>query len=717
MLPITKMFKIIRCKGFGECLFLAQYLLRKRLGLLKRKFPPRLWSEIDLIEWLKPDLTQLEDFFKSNTANGKHFFFKSEQLPGLNKYYADNIVNHADKILDNKLQLFFDIYYDLGDSVDWLSSPLTGQALVSKHWSDVTIYDPKLGDIKFIWEPSRFAWVYTLVRAYAATGDEKYSEKFWNLFESWLQANQPNMGHNYVCGQECAIRLMAMCFAYYGFAQSQYSTIQRKAQLVTAMAVHADRIEKNIYFAISTNTNHSITEAAGIYTIGLLFPELTKSERWFEVGKRIFTNEVLKQIDRDGSYIQQSMNYHRLMLQDCLWTIRLADLNNIHFNKQLMNAVQKAGEFLYQMQNDYNGKIPNYGANDGSLIIPLNNCSYLDYRPVLNAMNYLFQGTKLYQSGQWDEDLLWFFGPDAKNAPVKSVERKSCSFNIGGYYTLRGNQTWAMTRCHTYKSRPSHADMLSLDLWYKDINILCDSGTFIYNCEQPWQSYFSSTSSHNTLTIDGKNQMSKGPSFMWYDWTKSKLIIHKSFKSGHTQIFQGRHYGYCRDGMNVIHQRAVLTLDDKCWLVVDDVLGSGRHESKTVWNLADIDYDFSDNMIKMNSKYGLVCLAVLSTEQLICKCEYGNENIPAGWQSLYYGQRRPAPALICTTNCGLPLRIITLISLGDTLKDLVLHDNDTISWSLEKDQQEYMVGMNSINNYEKTTFTFSKDRTTHITFN
>jgi hypothetical protein len=717
MLQITKIFKIIRCKGFGECLFLAQYLLRKKLGLLKWKFPLRSWAEMDLIEWLEPEISQLEDFFRVNMANGRRFFFKSEQLPGLNKCYAGEVLSHADKILDNKLQLFFDKHYDLVDSANWLSSPLTGHALISKHWSDVTIFDPDLGDIKFIWEPSRFAWVYTLIRAYAATSDEKYSEKFWNLFETWLEANQPNMGHNYVCGQECAIRLMAMCFAYYGLAQSQSSTIERKIKLVTAIAVHADRIEKNIYFAISTKTNHSITEAVGIYTAGLLFPELKESGRWFELGKRIFTNEVLRQIDHDGSYIQQSMNYHRLMLQDCLWAIRLAELNNTHFSKQLLNAVQKAGEFLYQMQDDYNGRVPNYGANDGSLIIPLNNCDYLDYRPVLNAINYLFQGRRLYQSGQWDEDLIWFFGPDARNAPVQSIGKQSSCFNNGGYYTLRGDQSWAMTRCHTHKSRPSHADMLSLDLWYKDINILRDSGTFIYNCEEPWQSYFSSTSSHNTVTIDGKNQMSKGPRFMWFDWTKSKLIMHKSFKSGYAQIFQGQHYGYCRDGMNVIHQRAVLTLDDKCWLIVDDVLGNGRHESKAVWNLADIDYDLSDNMITMNSKYGLVCIAVLSSGQLTYECGYGNEDIPAGWQSLYYGQRQPAPAFICTANCELPLRIITLISLGDSLKKIVLRDNDAISWSLEKSQQEYIVGINSIDNSEKAVFTFSQDSTTQVSFN
>ena len=47
---------------------------------------------------------------------------------------------------------------------------------MTKHWSQIS--DDSATDIKFIWEPNRFAFVYTLVRAYAVTPDEKYPQAF-----------------------------------------------------------------------------------------------------------------------------------------------------------------------------------------------------------------------------------------------------------------------------------------------------------------------------------------------------------------------------------------------------------------------------------------------------------------------------------------------------------------------------------------------------------
>ena len=55
------------------------------------------------------------------------------------------------------------------------------QAGFTKHWSEIS--DDADVDIKFIWEPSRFGMVYSLVRAYAATQDEKYAEAFWELIQ------------------------------------------------------------------------------------------------------------------------------------------------------------------------------------------------------------------------------------------------------------------------------------------------------------------------------------------------------------------------------------------------------------------------------------------------------------------------------------------------------------------------------------------------------
>lgn len=694
-------FQIVRNYGIGFCVFRTRYALRRKVGLLKRKFPIHLWSQIILSDWLKSGIDfEPAGFLKAHQTNGKRFFFDGATIAGLNERYKKEIVSQADQILQNRFRYFFNDYYDLGPGPDWFLNPVTGKRAKSwLHWCDIDLFDPAVGDIKFIWEPSRFAWAYALVRAYVATGNEKYAEKFWALFESWLGANQPNMGPNYACGQECAIRLMAMCFSLYTLSQARSSTVGRKVKLVTAIVVHADRIEKNIDFAISTRTNHSLTEAAGLYTAGMLFPEFERSEHWLKLGKKVLTKEGLNQIYLDGSYIQHSMNYHRLMLQVFLWVLRLAQLNNDFFDETIVSRVKKAVGFLYQMQDEFSGRVPNYGANDGALIVPLNSCDYLDYKPVLQAVNYLFNKTRLYESGPWDEDLVWLFGPQALAAPLEQIEHSSGAYQEGGYYTIHNSNSWAMMRCHSYKDRPSHADMLHLDLWWKGHNILRDSGTYMYNCEQPWQDYFSSTSAHNTITIAGTSQMQKLSRFMWLDWTKAKFTMNESFNAGAVKIMQGKHYGFQRP-YNIIHRRAVLSSPDGFWLIVDDILGAGAHEVEVYWQLYDVDYQLQGNTLILQTGSGPVCLVFLdSSGSERCECFKGDQS-PAGWQSLYYGNRQPAPVLLCSARVEVPARFITLVCLGDIIKNATLDDAEKLSWFSEVSGQEHTIALKSITNSE-----------------
>ena len=324
------------------------------------------------------------------------------------------------------------------------------------------------------------------------------------------------------------------------------------------LASHAERIEKNIGYARYQNNNHAVSEAAALYTVGLLFPEFNKAQTWHRTGKRVLEECARKQFFPDGAYIQHSMNYHRLALSTYLWIVRLSELNQDPFSSVLNERISVSTEFLSQMQDPVSGRVPNYGANDGAQLFSLDNCDYLDYRPALGAMQYFFNRKRAHPSGPWDEGLQWFFGAESVKAPVDKREVASSAHEEGGYYTIRQKNSWAMIRCHSYKTRPGHADMLHLDLWHQGKNILRDSGTFSYNCAQPWQSYFPSTRAHNCPVVDGSDQMTRGTRFMWVDWVRSKMIVNASDQDNGVHLFQGRHYGFCRQGRDIIHQRSVL---------------------------------------------------------------------------------------------------------------------------------------------------------------
>ena len=94
--------------------------------------------------------------------------------------------------------------------------------------------------------------------------------------------------------------------------------------LAQAVAVHAARIPPTLVYARAQNNNHLLSEAAGLYTAGLFLPDHPDARRWRDLGWRWFNHAIQSQVAADGAYMQHSTNYHRLMLQTGLWVSFLA---------------------------------------------------------------------------------------------------------------------------------------------------------------------------------------------------------------------------------------------------------------------------------------------------------------------------------------------------------------------------------------------------------
>ena len=305
------------------------------------------------------------------------------------------------------------------------------------------------------------------------------------------------------------------------------------------------------------------------------------------------------------------------------------------------------------------GRVPNYGHNDGALILPLSDCDFLDYRPVVQAMSYLLSGTRLFERGPWDEDLVWLFGVAALDAPLNKVKQRKTSAHLGGYYTLRGSQSWAMIRCHSYFDRPGQADMLHLDLWFQEENLLRDTGSFQYYCAPVWQRYFKSSPAHNTVTVDDKDQMEIGPHFIWFNWVKSRLRHNQQLDEFDGDYWEGEHYGYCRDKEVVVHRRAIIRSQNR-WLVIDDILGEGKHSATLHWHLPNSDWRSTlPDTICSQDLSAKITVQSLTPVEMSFDLMRGSEH-PEGWESLYYGEKKPIPVLRCRApKSPLPLRFMT----------------------------------------------------------
>lgn len=624
------------------------YALNLRSGSFRRRMPAQKWTDPAMSKGLPADA---EKFLEERRKRGPRFFFSSTQRETyrpLLLHWDDETrrsVTQAEGIARGVFRLFEHEDRPLGFPPNWHTNPITGaRSPTDCHWSEIS--DFKFGDIKTIWEPSRFGFAYPLVRAYWRSGHERFAESFWLLVEDWREHNQPQQGANWKCGQEAAFRAMAWCFGLYGFLEAEATTANRVLQLTQMLGFTAHRIEANIDYAISQANNHGISEALGLWTIGTLFPEFAQARKWRELGRSVLETEGRKLIYEDGAFAQHSMNYHRLVLHDYVWALRLGELQEEPFSEELQMRVRRAGEFLLQLQDETTGALPNYGHNDSALILPLNNCEHHDYRPVIAATQFLSAGTKPFAPGPWDEDLLWLFGRNSLAAPVESPTRADFRADRGGYYTLRSAKSFVFARCANFRHRPGQADMLHVDLWWRGENIALDPGTYGYNASEPWGDSFAGAAMHNTVTVDGRDQMERAGRFLWLPWLESRL--HCSQRTGAFAYLEGEHDGYQRLTHPVTCRRGVLDLGDDLWLVLDDLKSAREHDYRLHWLVADLPNEYEENLrrLSISAREGeCVIQCGVLTGSAECSLVRADETSARGWRAPFYGCREPALSL------------------------------------------------------------------------
>lgn len=684
---------VVRAQGLPWTLFRLRYELGRRTGRLRRRLPQHEWVPLDarLRAGVPAEPSAYLEWRRAHTR-----FFLEPCPPGSFPFpeAGNRAAAEARHLLKGKWAYFSTTVFDVGFPPNWHLNPLTGTQLpATSHWSDID--DFALGDVKLVWEPSRFAAAYLLVRAYAATGDDCLAEAFWTLAEDWAEKNPPQSGPNWKCGQETSFRVMAWCFALHGLAASPATTPHRVAWLASVLAEHGERIEGNIAYARSQNNNHAISEAAGLWTLGTLFPEFTQAERWRDTGYALLRETATRQVYRDGSYVQHSFNYHRLMLHDYVWALRLGEVNNSRLHAEVYSAVERAASFLANFIDPETGQVPNIGQNDGALILPLNDCGYTDYRPVVQAACFAAGRRYAFPPGPWDEDLFWLFGPSAvcrtggsggehARTPSSAAHAPSYAAPEGGLYLLRGENSRVVVRCVSYRDRPAQADQLHFDLSWHGLNLLCDAGTYLYNGDPPWRNGLASAFVHNTVTVDDRDQMDRMGAFLWIRWASGKAG-NQPGRDGNW--FEGEHDGY--RALRVTHRRAVAPLGSDAWLIVDDLCGVSGHRARLHWLIADLPWemDATDGHLQLGAPAGPFRLSVWASEaaqhSLFRAGELAAGSMPGGapdrnavrgWRSLSYGVKEPALSLACEAAMALPARFIT-VAQPAALPAFVASDN------------------------------------------
>ncbi len=600
-----------------------------------------------VIEWALPVGTPHQE----RLFDEVDFAGSAETIDGASQ---QRILQDAHELCAGNLRFFSNASYHVGSPPDWFYNPYrhTRCAETRAHWSNIPDFDDAIGDMKCIWEASRWDWALIFARAYRLSHDSAYSTTLNAWASDWIVNNPANVGPNWKCGQETAIRMMQALLTAYLLRQHHAPT----AELLRFVTEHCQRIAPTLRYAMAQNNNHGTSEAAALFVGGNWLASVAQTQEdthlrkqarhWARIGRKWLENRARKLIAPDGSFSQYSVNYHRVVV-DTLNFVEFwrREFQLPEFSEIFYERAKAAVNWLYQMVDSTSGDAPNIGANDGARLFALSNTAYRDYRPTVQTGAALFFDSRAYQPGVYDEPKHWLhLNEPSSPSPFAKTPRL---FRDGGYVLMPFPQSWAVIRFPNFRFRPSHADAFHLDLWANGLNILRDAGTYSYHADDAFQDYFISTAAHNTIQFDGRNQMPRLSRFLFGNW----LNMERCGELMQTE--EGLSWeGVYRDAQGCRHQRAVQS-DGRIWRITDEIDGARTHAVMR-WRLMPGDWTLDGTTCR-----GSAAELSVRTSQTITRCE-----LTEGWESRYYLEKTSLPVWEIEVPAG-NTRLITTIRIAN----------------------------------------------------
>lgn len=408
-----------------------------------------------------------------------------------------------------------------GDRPNWHYRPGSGTVAEasSRPWWETADFDAQRGDIKDLWEVSRFNWVLALGQR-AAQGDTVSLAQLNAWLADWLEHNPPYTGYNWKCGQEAAIRVMHLAMAALILAQANPPPPGLRA----LVRVHLARIRPTVAYAVAQDNNHGICEAAALFIGGAWLSQADgnrEARAWMEQGRRQLEERAARLIADDGGFSMYSVMYHREFLD----ALSMAEIwrraqGLAAFSARYRDKASRAAAWLAACVHPRSGDAPNIGANDGTRLLPLTDTDYRDFRPSVQLASVLFCDARAYgETGSWDAPLHWLDIP-LPDAVLPAARPRL--YDQSGLAVLRGRteDVQVFVRFPRYRFRPSHADPLHVDLWLGGRNVLRGPGSYRYHTEPEWLDYFPGVAAHNTIQFDDLEAMPRLGRFLFGDWLR-----------------------------------------------------------------------------------------------------------------------------------------------------------------------------------------------------
>lgn len=538
---------------------------------------------------------------------------------------------------------------ETGGMPDWHLDPVTGDRWPAGDYCfDIPYrHADAFGDVKNVWELSRLQYLQPLA-AYARIAEDGEATRLClDHLLSWIDNNPAYKGVNWPSMIEVAFRIVSMSVITTLLGEHMNDNERRK--VAGSLYQHGWWIAR-FPSKFSSANNHLVAEAAALFILGSLMPELPGSVRWRAYGERELERAAADQIAPDGVGREQSPAYLALTLE---WLLLCGDLGRRlgkPFSSTYWQRISRAGEFLKWI-TDSGGHQPRIGDDDdshvfgngmgieptvnsvmGCIATAVSEPAIAPPVPVSHLRNALF--------AQPQADNIWPAGMKHFAHGGYTVDRQPARGPVPDHLLVfdHGDLGYLSIAAH------GHADTLAVWLHVGGRPVLIDAGTYLYHAGHEWRDHFRGTVAHNTLTLAGENSSEISGPFNWARKAEARVVAQDGGQESWSVTAE--HDGFL-DAHRVRHLRKVARVSVNEFTLTDMLAGGRGDHRVEIGFLVSPDFQVEargTGFAVLSGKQPV--LTLMNESGLSGWVETGRTRPERGWHSPSFGVRQPAPRIV-----------------------------------------------------------------------
>ena len=496
---------------------------------------------------------------------------------------AERTFGEARRVVDGTVVLF-GREIRVGERPNWhLLLHDEGQWPADRWWTLDIRSAARLGDVKWAWELGRHRHLVILARAvYLAPAEDAFRTTLEAHLRSWIEQNVPERGVHWYSNLEIALRAISW-LQVLALAGERLDPALRRA--MARHLYHSGRhLAADLPYTISTmRNNHLLGDALGLVALGIAFPNDPAAARWRRLGDRLMARQLARHIHPDGSMIEDSLSYHRFVLEMLAARVVLGAAP-----PSVDAALVSGAKFLVRLGVAAD-PVPQYGDwDEGRVLVSSGRPDHLLGTVRLAAA---LGGTGAPSEWRREHDELAWYA--AEGRPAVLDETVTDGGAVGGGFARAASGS--LTVWLKAGSGPSHghADLSNVAMLVGGHWVVGDPGTGTYNGDPEIRDHFRTSVAHSVLRVEDEDQLVPHRAFRWVNTAKG--VVGRPLRAGPLIIMWGVHGAYQRlDGRPRVVR--VVLVDEHAATVGDWLEGKPRPyrlslplHPGVIWNDPDLE--------------------------------------------------------------------------------------------------------------------------------